>query len=266
MHVQGNRIGTVIHPTAIVDSRAQLGDNVEIGAYTIVGPDVEIDAGTWIGPHVVVYGPTRIGRENRIYQFCSLGDAPQHVGYRGEPTRLEIGERNTIREYCTLNRGTVGGGGVTTVGDDNFIMAYCHVAHDCRVGRSTVMANASSLAGHVQVGDYAFLGGFTLIHQFCRIGAHCMTGVNTTLFKDVPPFVTVAGQGGAPHGVNVRGLRRRGFDETTIVDVKRAYKTLYHSGMRLERALEEIEGLAPSSAALAEFVEFIRTSKRGIVR
>jgi UDP-N-acetylglucosamine acyltransferase len=256
----------VIHPSAIVDARAQLDERVDIGAFSIVGPDVEIGAGTWVGPHVVIHGPTRIGRDNRIYQFCSLGDAPQHVGYRGEPTRLEIGSRNTLREYCTMNRGTVDGGGITSVTDDNFFMAYCHVAHDCRIGGRTVFANATSLAGHVHVGDYAFLGGFTLIHQFCRIGAHCMTGVNTTLFKDVPPFVTVAGQGGTPHGVNVRGLRRRGFAEATITLIKRAYKTLYHSGLRLDEALMQIERLAPACAELEQFVEFIRTTRRGIVR
>ncbi|OGI68988.1 MAG: acyl-[acyl-carrier-protein]--UDP-N-acetylglucosamine O-acyltransferase [Candidatus Muproteobacteria bacterium RBG_16_60_9] len=256
----------MIHPTAIVDASARLDASVAVGAYSIIGPEVDIGAGSWIGPHVVIHGPTRIGRENRIFQFCSLGDAPQHVGYRGEPTRLTIGDRNTIREYCTLNRGTVEGGGETVVGDDNFIMAYCHVAHDCRIGRHTVFANASSLAGHVHIGDYAFLGGFTLIHQYCRVGAHCMTGVNTTLFKDVPPFVTVAGQGGTPHGINVRGLRRRGFDEATVLAIKRAYKTVYLSDLRLEQALEEIERAEPSSAELARFVEFIKSSKRGIVR
>ena len=256
----------MIHPTAIVDASARLDASVAVGAYSIIGPDVDIGAGSWIGPHVVIHGPTRIGRENRIFQFCSLGDAPQHVGYQGEPTRLTIGDRNTIREYCTLNRGTVEGGGETVVGDDNFIMAYCHVAHDCRIGQRTVFANASSLAGHVHIGDYAFLGGFTLIHQYCRVGAHCMTGVNTTLFKDVPPFVTVAGQGGTPHGINVRGLRRRGFDEATVLAIKRAYKTVYLSDLRLEQALEEIERAEPSSAELARFVEFIKSSKRGIVR
>lgn len=256
----------MIHPTAIVDASARLDASVAVGAYSIIGPEVDIGAGSWIGPHVVIHGPTRIGRENRIFQFCSLGDAPQHVGYRGEPTRLTIGDRNTIREYCTLNRGTVEGGGETVVGDDNFIMAYCHVAHDCRIGQRTVFANASSLAGHVHIGDYAFLGGFTLIHQYCRVGAHCMTGVNTTLFKDVPPFVTVAGQGGTPHGINVRGLRRRGFDEATVLAIKRAYKTVYLSDLRLEQALEEIERAEPSSAELAQFVEFIKSSKRGIVR
>lgn len=256
----------MIHPTAIVDAQARLGAGVEIGAYSIVGPDVEIGDATWIGPHVVIRGPTRIGRGNRIFPFCSIGDAPQHVAYKGEPTRLEIGERNTIREYCTLNRGTVEGGGVTNVGNDNFLMAYCHVAHDCHIGDHTVFANASSLAGHVHVGDYAFLGGFTLIHQYCRIGAHCMTGVNTTLFKDVPPFVTVAGQGGTPHGINVRGLRRRGFSEETVLALKRAYKTLYHSGLKLEEALAELDRMAQSSPDVGHFADFVKAAKRSIVR
>ncbi len=255
-----------IHPTAMVDARARIGKGVAIGAYSIIGADVEIGEDTWIGPHVVIHGPTRLGRQNRVYQFCSLGDAPQHVGYKGEPTRLEIGSRNTIREYCTFNRGTVDGGGVTRVGDDNFFMAYCHVAHDCRVGSRTVFANASSLAGHVAVGDHAFLGGFTLVHQFCRLGAHCMTGVNTTLFKDVPPYVTVAGEGGTPHGINARGLRRRGFSEAEISTIKRAYKTLYHSGLKLEAAVAEIERQAQANPELGCLVEFIRTSQRGIVR
>ena len=258
--------GATIHPTAAVDASARIGEGVHVGAYSIIGADVEIGAGSWVGPHVVILGPTRIGRDNRVYQFCSLGEAPQHVGYKGEPTRLEIGDRNTIREYCTLNRGTVEGGGVTSLGSDNFIMAYCHVAHDCHVGDRTVFANASSLAGHVHIGDYAFLGGFTLVHQYCRIGAHCMTGVNTTLFKDVPPFVMVAGQGGAPHGINVRGLRRRGFSEETVLAIKRAYKTLYASGLRLEQALTQLEAAAQETPELASFVEFIRASKRGIVR
>ncbi len=256
----------MIHPTAIVDARAQLGKDVEVGAYSIIGPDVEIGDATWIGPHVVIRGPTRIGRENRVYQFCSLGEAPQHLGYKNEPTRLEIGDRNTLREYCTLNRATAAGGGVTRVGDDNFFMAYSHVAHDCQIGHRTVLANASSLAGHVHIGDYAILGGFTLVHQYCRIGAHCMTGVNTTLFKDVPPFVTVTGQGGTPHGINVRGLQRRGFSEVTIIAIKRAYKTLYRSGLRLEQALAQLEPEAKSEPEVRRFVEFIKASKRSIVR
>ncbi len=256
----------MIHPTAIVDGRARLGQEIEIGAYSVVGPDVEIGDGTSIGSHVVIHGPTRIGKANRISPFCSLGGPAQDLGYKGEPTRLEIGHRNDIREYCTFNRGTVNGGGVTRVGDDNFILAYCHVAHDCQVGSRTIFANASTLAGHVHVGDCAYLGGFTLIHQFCRVGAHCMTGVNTTLFKDVPPFLTVAGEGGRPHGINVRGLQRRGFTEDTIRALKRAYKTLYRSELKLTEAMDELTRVGHSEPEVARFVEFIKTSKRGIVR
>ena len=255
----------MIHASAIVDARARLGADVDVGAYSIIGPDVEIADGSWVGPHVVIHGPTRIGRDNRIFQFCSLGDAPQHLGYKGEPTRLEIGDRNLIREYCTLNRGTVPGGGVTRVGNDNFLMAYCHVAHDCRIGDRTVLANASSLAGHCSIGDYAVLGGFTLVHQFCRIGESCMTAVNTVLFKDVPPFVMAAGVG-SPNGINARGLKRRGFDEETILAIKRAYKTLYRSGLKLAEAIEELDGRAGKHPELASFVEFIKSSQRGIVR
>lgn len=256
----------MIHPTAVIDARARLGADVEVGAYSIIGADVEIGDTTWIGPHAVILGPTRIGKGNRIYQFCSLGDAPQHLGYKGEPTRLEIGDNNVIREYCTLNRATVAGGGVTRVGNGNFLMAYSHIAHDCQVGDHTVFANASSLAGHVHIGDYAVLGGFTLVHQFCRIGAYCMTGVNTTLFKDVPPYVTVAGQGGVPHGINTRGLKRRGFSDDVILIIKRAYKTLYHSELKLAEAVAQLEQVGQSQAEIARFVEFIKASKRGIVR
>lgn len=256
----------MIHPQAIVDPRARLGEQVEVGAFSCIGADVEIGDRTRIGPHVVILGPTRIGSDNRISQFCSLGDAPQHTGYRGEPTRLEIGDRNTIREYCTFNRGTVPGGGVTRLGDDNFIMAYSHVAHDCQVGNHTVFANASSLAGHVHIGDYAVLGGFTLVHQFCRIGAYCMTAVGTILFKDVPPYVTAGGSSAAPHGINVRGLKRRNFNDDSIAAIKRAYKVLYKSGLLLEQAVAELERMAQAHAELVPLVDFIRQSERGIIR
>lgn len=256
----------MIHPQAIVDPRARLGSDVEIGAYSIIGADVEIGDRCWIGPHVVINGPTRIGAESRVYQFCSLGDAPQHTGYKGEPTRLEIGERNIVREYCTFNRGTVAGGGATRIGADNFIMAYSHIAHDCQIGHHTVFANATSLAGHVHIGDYAVLGGFTLVHQFCRIGAYCMTAVNTVLFKDVPPFVTAGGNSAAPHGINVRGLKRRGFSEDAIAAVKRAYKVLYKSGLLLEQALAEVEAMATTHPELSQLTTFIRESERGIIR
>jgi UDP-N-acetylglucosamine acyltransferase len=256
----------VIHPQAIVDPKARIAVGVQIGAFSVIGADVEIGEGTWVGPHVVINGPTQIGRDNRIYQFASLGEAPQHLGYKQEPTRLEIGDRNIIREYCTLNRATVTGGNVTKIGDDNFIMAYCHIAHDCRVGNKTVFANNSSLAGHVRIGDHAVLGGFTMVHQFCRVGAHCMTGVNTVTFKDIPPYLMVGGNTAAPHGLNLRGLKRRGFSEEVIEALKRAYKVVYRSDQLLTQALNELQPLAQQFAEVKHFMEFIAESERGIVR
>lgn len=256
----------MIHPQAIVDPKARLAANVHVGAFSVIGADVEIGEGSWIGPHVVINGPTRIGRDNRVYQFSSLGEAPQHLGYKQEPTWLEIGERNIIREYCTLNRGTVAGGNVTKIGDDNFIMAYCHIAHDCSVGNKTVFANNSSLAGHVRIGDHAVLGGFTMVHQFCRVGAHCMTGVNTVTFKDIPPYLMVGGNTAAPHGLNLRGLKRRGFSEEVIEALKRAYKVVYRSDQLLTQALSELQPLAGQFPEVKHFMEFIAESERGIVR
>jgi UDP-N-acetylglucosamine acyltransferase len=256
----------VIHPQALVDPKARIGAGAEIGAFSIIGPDVEIGENTWIGPHVVIHGPTRIGAGNRIYQFCSLGDAPQHTGYKGEPTRLEIGDRNIIREYCTLNRGTVAGGGVTRLGNDNFLMAYCHLAHDCQVGNRTIFANCASLAGHVTVGDYAILGGFTVAHQFCRIGAHCITALGTITFKDIPPYVIASGNPAVPHGINVRGLKRRQFSEEQIQNLRRAYKVLYMSDRQLDEALAQLTDMARSGAEIAPLVEFVRASERGVIR
>ena len=256
----------MIHPQAIVDPGAKIGKNVHIGAFSIIGSGVEIGDNTWIGPHVVINGPASIGKDNKIYQFCSLGEAPQHLGYKGEPTRLEIGERNIIREYCTLNRGTAGGGGVTRVGDDNFIMAYCHVAHDCHVGNRTIFANGTSLAGHVTVEDQVIFGGFSMIHQFCRVGAHVMTGISTVTFKDIPPYLLVAGNTAVPHGLNVRGLKRRNFSDSSIESLRKAYKILYKSDLRLSEALEQLEPLAKSCEEVAYFAAFIKSSERGIVR
>jgi UDP-N-acetylglucosamine acyltransferase len=256
----------VIHPQAIVDPGARIGKNVDIGAFSIIGPGVEIGDDTWIGPHVVIFGPTRIGKNNRIYQFCSLGDAPQHLGYQGETTRLEIGDRNIVREYCTFNRGTVGGGGVTRLGDDNFIMAYCHVAHDCHVGNHTIFANGTSLAGHVTIEDYVIFGGFTMVHQFCRVGAYTMTGISTVTFKDIPPYLLVAGNTAVPHGLNLRGLKRRKFSASAIESLRRAYKILYKSGLRLEEALALLAENAKDSAEVNHFFQFIKASERGIIR
>ncbi len=256
----------MIHPQAIVDPGAKIGKNVHIGPFSIIGAGVEIGDNTWIGPHVVINGLARIGKDNKIYQFSSLGEAPQHLGYKGEPTRLEIGDRNIIREYCTLNRATASGGGVTRLGDDNFIMAYCHVAHDCHVGNRTIFANGTSLAGHVVVEDYVIFGGFSLIHQFCRVGAHCMTGIGTVTFKDIPPYLLVAGNTAEPHGLNVRGLKRRQFSDTSIEALRKAYKILYKSGLGLNEAIEQLEPIAKDCAEAAHFLTFIKRSERGIIR
>ncbi len=256
----------MIHPQAIIHSGARLGSNVHVGPFSVVDDNVEIGDGTWIGPHVVIKGPTSIGRDNRIYQFASLGEAPQHTGYKGEPTRLEIGDRNVIREYCTLNRATVAGGGVTRIGDDNFVMAYCHIAHDCVIGSKTIFANNTSLAGHVRVGDFAIFGGFTLVHQFCRVGAHCMTAVNTVTFKDIPPYLMVGGNTAIPHGLNLRGLKRRGFSDEAIEALKRAYKIVYRSDRLLSEALIDLQPYAAQHAEVAHFTTFIAESERGIVR
>lgn len=256
----------MIHPQAIIDPGARLGQDVHIGAFSVIGPGVEIGDGTWIGPHVVIHGITLIGKDNHIHAFASLGDAPQHLGYRGEPTRLEIGDRNTIREYCTINRGTVAGGGVTRLGNDNLIMAYCHVAHDCVIGDRTIFANGSSLAGHVTVGDWTVFGGFTLVHQFCRIGAHVMTAAGTIAFKDVPPYLMVAGNNAEPHGINVRGLKRRGFSREAIEALRRAYRILYRSALTVEEALAEMETLANEFPEVRQLASFVATSQRGIVR
>lgn len=255
----------MIHPLAIVDPGARVGKDVEIGAFSIIGAEVEIGDGTWIGPHVVVNGPTRIGSGNRIYQFSSLGEGPQHLGYKGEPTRLEIGDRNIIREYCTLNRGTPAGGGVTRLGNDNFLMAYCHLAHDCHVGNRTIFANGTSLAGHVTVEDQVIFGGFSMIHQFCRVGAHAMTGISTVTFKDIPPYLLVAGNTAVPHGLNVRGLKRRNFSEQTIEALRQAYKLVYKSGLRLSEATEQLAQMA-ANPEVRHFLDFIKQSERGIVR
>jgi len=256
----------VIHPTAIIDPSAKLGENVSVGAYSIIGPDVEIGDDTWVGPHVVIRGPTRIGRGNRIYQFASVGEDPQDKKYKGEPTLLEIGDGNLIREYCTINRGTVQGGGVTRIGSDNWIMAYCHIAHDCIIGNGTILANNASLAGHVIVDDYAILGGFTLVHQFCRIGAYSFAAFGSHINQDVPPFVMVRGQMATPHAINAEGMRRHGRTPEQIREMKRAYKTLYRSGLRLEEALERLREQAKTVPDVALFTEFLEKSERGIIR
>jgi UDP-N-acetylglucosamine acyltransferase len=259
-----------IHASAIVDARAELAEDVQIGPFSVIGPDVVIESGTSIQSHVVITGRTRIGRNNRIYSFTTLGEIPQDKKYAGEPTELLIGEGNTIREFCSLNIGTAQGGGVTRVGSDNWIMSYVHIAHDCAVGDHTVMANLTQLAGHVTVGDWAILGGMVGVHQFVRIGAHSMCGGGSTLVQDVPPFVLCRGSPAQPFGMNVEGLQRRGFDEATIGALKRAYRTLFREGLTLAQAREAIlsgveAGSAPAEA-LVRLIEFIDVPGRGIIR
>lgn len=259
-----------IHATALVDAQAELGDDVEVAAYAMVGAHVRIDEGTRIGPHTVVEGHTMIGRDNRIFQFCSVGAAPQDKKYGGEPTRLEIGHGNTIREFCTLNTGTVQDAGVTRIGDDNWIMAYVHVAHDCQVGSHTILANAVQLAGHVQLGDWAFLGGLSGVHQFVRVGAHAMTGFQTRLSQDLPPFVTASGNPAEAQGINQEGLKRRGFSAERIAQVKQMHRLLYRKGLRLDEAVQQIEALRgeqpQSEADIALMLDFLAAASRGIVR
>ena len=256
----------VIHPSAIVDPGAELASGVEVGPFSVIGPGVVLGAGTRVDSHVVIEGPARIGAGNRIHSFSTLGGAPQDKKYRGEPSVLEIGDGNVIREYCTFNRGTEGGGAVTRVGDGNWIMAYTHIAHDCRVGSDVVMANATALAGHVEVEDCAILGAFTIAHQFCRIGAYAFSAMGAVILKDVPPFVTVAGNSASPHGLNIEGLRRREFPAHTVQALKSAYKTVYKRGLTLGAAIEQLAGPAEASAEVGRFREFVKSSERGIVR
>lgn len=254
----------LIHSTALVDPRAKLAADVSVGAYSVIDGDVEIGAGTSVGHHCVITGHTTIGRENRIFHFVSLGEANQDKKYQGEPTRLVIGDRNTIREYCSLNRGTVQDAGVTTVGSDNWIMAYVHIAHDCIVGNNTTIANCTQLAGHVQIGDWATLGGFTGVHQHVKIGSHVMCGISSVVVMDIPPYVTCGGNPLKAVGVNAEGLKRRGFSADALTNIKAAYKTLYRDGLTLAEARAV---LAQKSAPEIEtLTNFLAVSTRGIVR
>jgi UDP-N-acetylglucosamine acyltransferase len=256
----------LIDPRAVIDPAARLAEDVSVGAFSIIGPDVEIGAGTWIGPHTVINGPTRIGCDNRIYQFASVGEAPQDKKYAGEPTRLEIGNRNLIREFVTINRGTVQDAGITRIGDDNWIMAYVHIAHDCLIGNQTIFSNNASLAGHVRVDDYAILGGFTLVHQFCAIGAHAFCAFGSGIKKDVPPFVIVDGSPARPRGLNAEGLKRRGFTDKAQQALRQAYKTLYRSNLSLQEALADLQDMAKEQEEVGQLVSFIKQQKRGIIR
>lgn len=256
----------MIHPAAIVSPRARLGEGVAVGPHAVIGDGVEIGDRTSVGAHAVIEGPTRIGADNRIYAFGAIGGDPQDKKYDGSPTRLEIGDRNVIREYCTLHRGTRGGGGVTRIGDDNWIMAYVHVAHDCRVGSGTVMANCATLAGHAAVDDFASLGALTVVHQFCAIGRHAFTAMGTVLFKDLPPYVTAGGNPAAVHGLNREGLRRAGAEAETIRQLQRAYRTVYREGLRAAEAVARLEALPARCPEVGVFAGFIAASRRGIVR
>lgn len=259
-----------IHPTAIVASEARLDSTVEVGAYSIIGPHVEIGAGTWIGPHVVIEGRTTIGRDNRFFQFSSIGAVPQDKKYAGEPTTLIIGDRNTVREFCTFNLGTIQDGGVTRIGSDNLMMAYVHVAHDCQVGSNTIFANNASIAGHVEIGDWVILGGFAGVHQFCKVGAHAMLGMNTSLTQDVPPYLILSGNPAAAHGLNIEGLKRRGFSRDQINGIRHAYKVLYKSGLTLEEARQamqqSIDEHPAATADIQRMLTFLDSATRGIVR
>ena len=257
----------MIHATAQVDPAARIGQGVRIGAYSVVGADVEIGDGTEIGPHVVVQGPTRIGRDNRVFQFVSLGGEPQDKTFRGERSELVIGDRNVVREFVTINRGTGDGGGVTRVGDDNWILAYSHIAHDCRVGNHCVFSNNATLAGHVEIGDHVILSGFVGVHQFCRIGAHAFVGMGVLLTGDVPPFLMVAADSqGRPRGINSEGLKRRGFDAERVAAIKRAYRTLYVAGTPLAEARAKLAEQAKDSADVAAMLDFIDGGERSLVR
>jgi UDP-N-acetylglucosamine acyltransferase len=256
----------MIDARAVVSPQADIAPDVEIGPFSIIGPDVSIGAGTWIGPHAVINGPTSIGVGNKIYQFASIGDAPQDKKYRGEPTRLEIGDRNVFRESCTANRGTTHDEGVTRIGNDNLFMAYSHVAHDCQIGNNTVFANCASLAGHVEVGDWVIIGGLSAVHQFSKIGAHAFLGGGSILSRDVPPYVMVNGNPAVPHSVNTEGLKRRGFSEAQIRNIRDAYRVLYRSDLRLSEALERLEPVAAEHPEIRLFVDFIHRSTRSLVR
>lgn len=260
----------VIHPTAIVDPKAELDDTVEVGPYSIIGPNVKIGARTRIGPHVVIDGDTIIGCDNTFFQFSSIGGAPQDKKYAGEQTRLEIGDRNLIREFCTFNLGTAQDAGVTRLGNDNWILAYVHLAHDCVVGNNTIFSNNASLAGHVHVDDWVILSGFAAVHQFCKIGAHAFVGMNTSLTQDVPPFVLLSGNPAEVHGINIEGLKRRGFTREQIGNLRNAYKLIYKSGLTLEEAkvaLAKEELNAPDCAMHLRLMrEFLDNTTRGIVR
>ncbi len=256
----------MIDPKAVVASEARVAADVYVGPYAVIGAEVEIGRGCRIEPHAVIKGPTVLGEDNHIFQFASIGDDPQDKKYKGERTSLVIGSRNTIRECCTINRGTVQDQGVTRVGDDNWIMAYSHIAHDCVVGCNTIFANNASIAGHVRIGDYAILGGFTAVHQFCRIGAHALTSMFSYVTKDIPAYVTASGRPAEPRGINAEGLKRRGFPAAQIRNIREAYRTVFRQGLKLEEAIAALAERALEQPEIGPFVESLRESSRGLAR
>jgi UDP-N-acetylglucosamine acyltransferase len=256
----------VISKEAIIDPKASLGPKVHVGPWTLIGPDVEIGEGTWIGPHVVIRGPTRIGKENKIYQFATIGEDSPDKKYGGESTRLEIGDRNIFRECCTVHRGTIQGGGVTSIGNDNLFMAYAHVAHDCTVGNEVVFSNNASIAGHVKVDDYACLGGLVGVHQFCAIGAHSFAAGGSIIIKDVPPYVMVSGYPAEAHGLNSVGLERRGYSAASIAALKRAYKIVFRQSLTLQEAIQELNTMVAEFPEIGLMIEFLKRATRGIIR
>ena len=256
----------MIDSRAVISPQAQIAADVQIGPFTVIGADVVIGARTWIGPHAVINGPTRIGEDNKIFQFASLGDAPQDKKYNGEPTLLTIGDRNIFRESVTVNRGTTHDKGETRIGNDNLLMAYSHVAHDCLLGDQIVMANCATLGGHVEIGDWVTLGGLSAVHQHTKVGAYCFIAHNAAVTRDVPPYVMAVGRPAAPHSVNTVGLQRRGFTPAQVMNIRRAYRLLYRSGLKLTEAVQELERAAATQPEIAPFVEFIKRSSRSIVR
>lgn len=256
----------MIHQTALIDPSAIIADSVEIGAYSIIGADVVIAENTWIGPHVVIQGPTKIGKENKFYQFSSIGEVPQDKKFHGEKSYLEIGDRNTIREFATINRGTEDGGGTTRIGDDNWLMAYIHIAHDCQIGSNTIFANNASLAGHAVIEDFVILGGFTLVHQFCKIGQHAFCGMGSAITKDIPPYIMVNGSPAHTHGLNSEGIKRKGFSKETLKALREAYKIIYRSHNTVEVAKEELKSLAENFPEVKNMLTFLENSERGILR
>ncbi len=254
------------HPSAVIHPGAKLGEGVEIGPFCVIGDEVEIGAGTRIDSHVVIHGPTRIGRDNRIHSFAAIGGEPQDKKFRGERCELVIGDRNLIREFVTINRGTADDAGITSIGDDNWIMAYVHIAHDCRIGNHNTFANAASMAGHVHIGNQVILGGFSLIHQFCKVGDHAFTAMGASVNRDVPPYVMVAGEYAQPRGINAEGLKRRGFSTERIAAIKRGYRTLYMAGLPLAEARAKIADEAQASEDLKLLLDFIDGSTRSLIR